>query len=299
MKRVLLTGAGGYVGRYMIDRLAERGFEVHGVTQQVREADSRLTWHVVDLFDDAATSALCADVSATHLIHLAWETEPGQFWESENNALWQQASESLLESFVRCGGRRAVLAGTCAEYDWSDGHCVAGDTALRAQSAYSRSKLAFRDSALALAEQSDLRVAWARVFFSFGPHERKRRLVPAVTLALLAGERASCTDGEQLRDFMYVPDVADAMTAVADSDFEGDINIAHGEATTIKHLVELIAARLDAIERVDFGAFPRPVNDPPRITADVSDLESIGWAPHHTLDAAIDETIAWWRKQAA
>jgi len=299
LKRVLLTGAGGYVGRHMIDGLLGRDFEVHGVSQQVREADARLTWHAVDLFDHDATAALCTSVAATHLVHLAWETEPGQFWESGNNALWQAASEHLLKSFVQSGGKRAVLAGTCAEYDWTDGHCIAGVTPLRGQSAYSRAKLAFRDAAIALAEKRELNVAWARVFFSFGPHERKRRLVPAITLALLAGERARCTDGEQLRDFLYVADVADAMAAVADSDFDGDINIAHGDATTIKQLVALIAAKLDASERVDFGAFPRPANDPPRISADVSGLRSIGWAPHHTLDAAIDETIAWWREHAA
>ena len=299
MKRVLLTGAGGYVGRYMIDDLAARGFEVHGVSQQERDTDSRLTWHTLNLFDSDAAATLCADINATHLVHLAWETEPGQFWESDNNALWQTASQQLLESFVQSGGRRAVLAGTCAEYDWTDGHCIAGVTPLRGQSAYSRSKLAFRDTAFALAGKTDLSVAWARVFFSFGPHEHKRRLVPAITLALLAGERARCTDGEQLRDFMCVADVADAMAAVTDSHFEGDINIAHGDATTIKQLVELIAAKLDASKHVDFGAFPRPANDPPRITADVSGLNSIGWAPHHTLDAAIDETIAWWREQVA
>lgn len=299
MKRALLTGAGGYVGRYMIDDLIARGFEVHGVSQRERDADSRLTWHTVDLFNSDATKALCADVAATHLVHLAWETEPGQFWESDNNAAWQSASEKLLEHFVHYGGARAVLAGTCAEYDWSNGHCVAGVTPLRGRSAYSRSKLAFRDAAFARADGSNLSVAWARVFFSFGPHERKRRLVPAIILALLSGERARCTDGEQLRDFMYVADVADAMAAVVDSDFDGDINIAHGDAITIGWLVERIAAKLDAIERLDFGAFPRPANDPARITADVSGLKSIGWAPHHTLDAAIDETIAWWRKQAA
>jgi nucleoside-diphosphate-sugar epimerase len=299
LKRVLLTGAAGYIGRHMIDRLVARGYDVHGTSQRERTTDSRITWHTVDLFDDAATEALCAEMNATHLVHLAWETEPRKFWESDKNKIWQSASEQLLRAFVRHGGKRAVLAGTCAEYDWSHGHCVAGVTPLRGLSTYSRSKLAFRDTAFALARETDLSIAWARIFFSFGPHEQKLRLVPAIILALHAGERASCTDGEQLRDFMYVVDVADAIAALTDSDFEGDINIAQGDATTIKQLVQLIGDKLAASDCIDFGALPRPANDPPRITADVSGLESIGWTPHHNIDAAIDETINWWREQDA
>ncbi|MDH5259776.1 MAG: NAD(P)-dependent oxidoreductase [Gammaproteobacteria bacterium] len=297
MKRVLLTGAGGYIGRHMLHKLVARGYEVHAVSRSAPVATAdQIIWHSTDLLDAAATNKLVSQVAATHLMHLAWITEPGVYWESPRNDDWLSASFSLLESFAEYGGLRALLAGTCAEYDWSGGHCVEDKTPLRGKSLYAQSKLAFRDAAFAVAKSTDLSVAWARVFFSFGPHERPERLVPAVIRALLAGERARCVDGSLERDFMYVVDVADAMVAVLDSDFTGDINIASGQPTTLADIVNRIAVRLDASDRVDFGDYPRPPDDPQRITGDNSRLSRIvGWSPEYDLDSAIDETIAWWQ----
>jgi nucleoside-diphosphate-sugar epimerase len=90
------------------------------------------------------------------------------------------------------------------------------------------------------------------------------------------------------------------MVAVLDSTFTGDINIASGEPTTLADIVNRIATRLDAADRVDFGHYPRRPDDPQEITADNSRLShAIGWSPGYDLDSAIDKTIAWWKNQAA
>ena len=304
MKRVLLTGAGGFVGRHVSEELLARGFEVHAVSRHCcSDFDDRksaqLTWHIADLLDPGSLGILLPEVSATHLIHLAWQTEPGVYWQSPLNYAWQNASMDLLKGFAANGGERAVLGGTCAEYDWTDGHCREDATPCRALSPYTESKIAFHDAANALAKSNGLLVAWARIFFPFGPFERPERLVPSVIRALLAGERASCSDGAQVRDFVYVRDVASALVALLASDFCGDVNIASGRPVVLKDLVTCIAQKLDARERLDFGLRPRRVGEPPRITADISRLkELVGWAPAYDMESAIDETIAWWRERA-
>ncbi len=298
MTRVLLTGAGGFVGRHVGKALVARGFDVHGVSRHDRTAD-RLTWHACDLLDATSLERLVAALRPTHLLHLAWYTEPGEYWQSQQNLPWLNASIGLLESFARHGGERAVLVGTCAEYDWAYGYCVEDTTPCKARSLYAASKLALHDVARAFAPTADLGVAWARIFFPFGPHEHPERLVPSVTRALLAGERAACSDGEQIRDFVYVRDAASALVALLDHEFCGDVNIASGRPVVLKDLVSLIADKLNARHRVDFGRRPRQDSEPPLLLADVSRLKNIiGWTPSYDLETAVDETIAWWRERA-
>ena len=298
MTRVLLTGASGYIGRPVHDALVARGYEVHALSRGDNIEKKSSTWHSLDLFDETAVDALLADVSPTHLVHLAWITTPGAYWQSGDNRRWQEASSQLLSNFVAHGGKRAVLAGTCAEYDWSDGHCIENETPLRGLSEYTKAKLEFRRRAFTLAEDSPLQVSWARVFFSFGPYEHRSRLIPDVVLSLLRGERASCSDGEQVRDFMYVKDMAAAFADVLQSGHCGDINIASGHSMTIRQLVTMFSERLGATDRVDFGARPRQPGEAPTLTADVSKLrDNVGWQTKQTIESAIDETIAWWRQQ--
>ena len=67
----------------------------------------------------AAVDALLEAARPTHLLHFAWIATPGLYWHSEENYRWLSASQHLLAAFARGGGVRAVMAGSCAEYDWS------------------------------------------------------------------------------------------------------------------------------------------------------------------------------------
>ena len=69
------------------------------------------------------------------------------------------------------------------------------------------------------------------IFFLYGPHEPPGRLIPSVIQALLKGEFARCSHGRQIRDFLYVEDVAEAFVALLDSDITGPVNIASGSPT--------------------------------------------------------------------
>jgi nucleoside-diphosphate-sugar epimerase len=134
------------------------------------------------------------------------------------------------------------------------------------------------------------------VFFTFGPHENPSRLVAGITSALLRGSAAPCSEGTQARDFLHVSDIGDAFAALLASDVAGAVNIASGEAISVRDLVEMIAARTGGRELLRFGAVPLSPNEPPLIVADVSRLrDELKWAPRVSLIERIDGTIEWWR----
>jgi nucleoside-diphosphate-sugar epimerase len=297
MKRALVTGASGFVGRASLEPLLRRGFEAHAVGfSRDHTSGASVHWHHVDLLNQGAVFDLCETVRPTHLLHFAWYAQPGKFWHALENFAWVSASLALLEAFHRVGGRRAVIAGTCAEYDWRYGCCVEGVTPLVPASTYGVCKFALSALAASFASQTGVSVAWGRIFSPFGPYEYPERLVSYVIGSLLRGEVALCTRGDQLRDFLIVDDVADAFAALLDSTVAGPVNIGSGEPTSISSLLQRIAARLGRRDLLRLGAREKSGGDAPIVLADVTRLhEEVGWSPTYSLDQAIDRCIDYWR----
>src|SRR5258706_1738280 len=117
MKRVLVTGARGFIGRRTLPLLSTHGFEVHAVTsREIVPGDPKVTWHRADLLDGRQIDSLIATIAPTHLLHLAWIATPGSYQTSAENLRWLEAGIHLTRSFSITGGKRLVAAGSCAEY---------------------------------------------------------------------------------------------------------------------------------------------------------------------------------------
>ena len=298
MKIVLLTGATGFIGRQCLASLLTKGYEVHAVSSGHRvEAMSGVQWHTADLLHLPSVAGIVASVRPTHLLHLAWTTTPGQYWTSLENVRWVQSGLELLQQFAAHGGRRAVLAGTCAEYDWSDGYCSEHDTAILPKTLYGVSKHALQILTDSFAARTGISTAWGRIFFLYGPHENPERLVSYVIRSILQGAPVLCSHGGQLRDFLYVKDVAEAFVALLESDVRGPVNIGSGSAVELKELIDKIADRLGGRDLVRLGAVVAAKDEPPLLVAAVDRLrDEVGWSPRYALDEGLAETIDWWKE---
>lgn len=297
MKRVLLTGATGFIGRNCLSQLADAGYEVHAVTSCLPlPVQGSVNWHQADLLDPSQADALVAAVAPTHLLHAAWYAVPGQYWTSPANVHWTQASLSLIQSFISCGGRRVAGVGSCMEYDWSYAYCTEARTPTAPATLYGACKRALWQVLEKLAQQHGISAAWGRPFFLYGPHEHPRRLVSSVIRSLLSGETARCTHGNQIRDFLHVEDVAGALVALLDSDVRGAVNIASGQPVALKQIIYSIAAQIGRPDLVQLGALPSMPDEPRLVAADTTRLNGeVGWRPHFDLDAGLAQTIDWWR----
>lgn len=310
--RVLVSGAGGFIGRWSVPALLRSGYEVHAVLSgnANRDAPEQLRGarvHFADLLNESAATALMSEVQPTHLLHFAWIATPGLYWSSAENFRWLAASEHLLRCFRTHGGRRVMMAGSCAEYDWSRvevcddllspladdaaaGHAPAG------LSPYAACKIALQTNLADFGRSERVSTAWGRIFFQFGPHEHPDRLVPSVITNLLLNREAPCTHGRQIRSFLHVADVGAAFAAVLASDLQGPVNIGSEESIALADLVDRIGRQIGRPDLLRLGARPAAPGEPPILVPDVHRLHcEAGWQPSFTLDAALSDTIAWWR----
>lgn len=293
MKRVLVTGATGVIGRNSLARLLESGYEVHAVSnRQSPIAHERVIWHRADLLKTVSVAPLMARVQPTHLLHFAWYAVPGKYWTAPENLDWVGATASLMQAFTDCGGQRAVMAGTCAEYDWKFEYCSELFTPCRPTTVYGACKHGTHVLLDAWSTQTEVSSAWGRIFFLYGPGEYPSRLVPSVIHSLLRNEPARCTHGEQLRDFMYVEDVAAAFVALLDSDARGAVNIASGNTVALKDVIYTAADLLGRRELVELGAVTAPANEPRALIADAGRLRNeVGFRPKFSLQEGISRTV--------
>lgn len=301
-RRVLVSGAGGFIGRWSVPALLAAGHEVHAVTGR-RVAPPQLhgaVLHRVDLLDAAAVDALLRAVGPTHLLHFAWIATPGVYWSSPENARWLAAGEHLMQCFSANGGVRAVLAGTCAEYDWTRvGVCHEATSPLAAGpgiTAYARAKLQLHTALQRCSAAHALSAAWGRIFFQFGPDEHPDRLVASVIRSLLAGREAPCSHGRQVRSFLHVADVGAAFAALLDSPTEGAVNIGSADAMSIAELLTEIGRQIGRPELLRPGARSPSPAEPPLLVPDVGRLRTeVGWRPRFGLQDGLADTIDWWR----
>jgi len=299
MNRVLVTGARGFIGRHCVPLLVARGYEVHAVSRApVSTAQTDVRWHQADLLDSAAAPALIDAIRPTHLLHLAWCTTPGAYWTSPENLQWVASTLALAQEFSR-SGRRMVMAGTCAEYDWGHRVCSERVTPLVPATLYGAAKHAANTVLERYSRGVNVSYASGRLFLLYGPDEAPERLVPSVVRALIAGAPAQCTHGQQVRDLLHVRDAADAFVALLDSDAEGPFNIASGMPIKLADVIYGLASVVGRPDLVRLGAVPAR-DEPGELTADVSRIKrELKWSAQCDLHAGLLETVAWWRERLA
>lgn len=298
MKRVLLTGSTGFIGRHVLEALGQRsGLDIHTMHRRVPvSVPMGTTAHQGDVLDREAVTAVLRSVKPDTLLHFAWAVPPPgeRLYERPENQDWADATVAMVQSFGEAGGQRVVIAGSCIEYGDLPSPFRESDSAMPT-SLYGHEKLRCAQEVLQV--NAALSVAVARIFFLFGPHEERSRLIPTVIANLLVGQPAALSAGTQRRDFMDVREVADAAVSIAESDVRGLVNIGSGEAISVADLARATARLLNGEHLLRFGEQAAGGDAAADIVAGIDRLrDEVGWRPRRSLDEALTETIAWWRE---
>jgi nucleoside-diphosphate-sugar epimerase len=299
--KILVTGASGFLGKYVINALLQSSIhtQIFAISQKNINAikDKNLTWIKLDLHDFDATRSALEKISPDVLIHLAWYAEHGKFWDSLENIKWICTTISLLESFKEFGGSKVFIAGTCAEYDANHGPCIEGLTPIKPESIYAKSKDLTRQIAVNLCNKWKINLVWGRIFFPYGPGEALTKLIPSTLISLRNDSEINISHGNQQRDFIHAWDVAQAISLLATNpSCDGEFNISSQQAISIKLIVSLCQKSTNKLNSiVNYGTIKISDGGHPILIGSNQKLSNLGWFPKHNLEQSISEYIEYIR----
>ena len=295
-RRILVTGASGFIGRPLVQALIGDGWAVVGASRTRPEHDPGVAdWVEIDLLTEDAAPLMAATRAET-LIHLAWIATPGVYAQSPQNLDWLRASQALSAAFLAAGGRRLVGVGTCLEYDRDDGPGGTGARTLYA-AAKQDCRIAFERQVSGTPGAS---LAWARIFYLLGAEDHPDRFAPSLARRLVAGQPAEISQGLVERDFIDVRDCARALAALAGVEAAGNFDIATGRGWRLRDLADAMARAAGRPELLHVNkALDRP-GEPPRLVGDPAPLaQATGLAPIYPIDRSIADLLRHWTDRRA
>ncbi len=287
LTKVLVTGASGFIGRYVLARLAQHGISTVVAGRSRPDAISAEDFMPLDLLAQDDLANVLEQVGATHLLHLAWYAEHGQYWTSPFNLRWVEATVRLVEAFCAAGGEKVVVAGTCAEYDWSYGYCREESTPLNPATLYGTAKDATRRLLMAISAQYQVPCVWGRIFLPFGPGEDSRRLLPSL-IEVFKGNRAPFgVNATAYRDFLAAEDLAVGFVRLLQGETAGVYNLCSGQPVQIAEVVRLVANVFKSDPKMVLDLSTERPGEPPLLVGDNHKLKALGWQHHESLESIL------------
>ena len=305
--RALITGATGFVGSCLTELLVRQGHTVAVLRRastrpwRIEAVLPRVTSILSDLEHPTAAAANIKRFAPNTVMHAGWygvagalRNDPGQI---AHNI---QSTAELVSVAADAGCQTFVGLGSQAEYG-PQNRILRESDSTEPTSTYGVAKLCGLQVSRHLARQTGMRFAWLRIFSLYGPRDNPDYMISSLVEKLLRGERPSLTAGEQLWDYLYVRDAAEAIVAVATTPgAEGIFNLGSGQVQTIRQTVEQLRGLIDPSLPLGIGEVPYRPDQVMHLQADISRLRAMtDWTPRTSLADGLAQTIHWHRSQLA
>ncbi len=301
MKKILITGAGGFLGANACNYFSSNGYEVFGASRNASESWrlSLINCNKVDL--DITSKSSCELVlnscSPDCIINFAaYGAYPGVQTNSDlmkkTNVdgvrnLLQSASDNSISHFIQIG--------TSSEYGSKD-YPISESEICTPQDVYAKTK--FEATKLVLQDWKQTKTTVVRPFSPFGEFEEMRRLVPTLILSALNGVCAQLSSKSSVRDFMYVQNFNDGLELILNSKKSHSeiFNLSQGSQMSVEQLANLVHELIPSSKPALFNSVKNPRNEPKMWQADITKAKRVlGWSPSISVKDGLKKSIEWFK----
>lgn len=306
-KKLLLTGAAGFVGVNLAIGFKEAGYEVHSTVRpgsdlwRISESGVETTVHELDLRSTEKVDELFEEIQPAIVVHAA--AAGGHHWDSKNLIAEYQSTVSgalnVLHASANGEIEKFIHIGSSLVYGKSDSPHIENDE---------RKPICIRGvlkhSVALFAKQisidRNLNIIDLILYRVYGPYEQRDRFIPQAILKSLNGGCLPLTEAGIRRSYIHVEDVAEACLLAIKSEITGfnDFNIAPGKDHLNEEVIEMIEGETGKKIDVQLGEYPTSLIDSNYWKADISKARQIlGWKPVYDLKEGLQRTIKWYKSE--
>jgi len=279
--KILVTGATGFIGSYVVNLLVELGYQVIATSRKAEKAKMS-DWYgkVIYLPLDIDEIDFSEDYfSFFHepdcAIHLAWSGLPNykSLVHIEKNLM---PNYFFIKNLIENGLRQILVAGTCFEYGMQNG-CLSEGMTTNPDNAYALAKDSLRRYVAELSKYNSFIFQWTRLFYMYGKGQNSKSIIPLLDTALEKGDAYfNMSGGEQIRDYLHIKEVAKNIVNIAtQKEIDGVINCCSGKPISIRNLVERRLKEKNKNINLELGYYPYPDYEPFAFWGDVEKLNKI------------------------
>lgn len=281
MQKILVTGATGFIGGYIIEELLERGFNVIATSSNQNKAEQK-NWINKVTFLPLDFKTLDVNINYHDyfqhpdiVIHLAWEGLPNykdDFHLNEN----LPRHKLFLQNLIKNGLKNLCVTGTCLEYGMRVGE-LSEEMECNPTIAYATAKNELRKYLQFLQDQFVVNLKWIRLFYLYGEGQSPKSLFSQLDKAIKEKDESfNMSFGKQLRDFLPVKKVAETIINIAThKKINGVINCGSGVPVSVNQMVSTYLNYLNKNIKLNLGYYPYNDYEPFAFWADTNKLKKI------------------------
>jgi UDP-glucose 4-epimerase len=303
MKRIIVTGATGFVGANLTRRLVRDGHEVHLLIRQgcntwrIEEIYPKVHIHKTDLNDKENLTSVVGEIKPEWIFHIAvygaysWQTDLQQM--IRTNIV---GTVNLVEACLKTGFESFVNTGTSSEYGYKD-HTPKETEYLEPNSYYAVTKASATMFCRYIGQSRKIHIPTLRLYSVYGPFEEPGRLIPTLAVEGLAGKLPPLVTPEIGHDFIFIEDVINAYLLAASNrgkELGTVYNVGTGIQTSIGDIVACVREIMNINANPEWGSMPNREWDTKIWIADNKKIKTeLGWRPEYTFNQGFCQMIKW------
>ncbi|NWJ96445.1 MAG: GDP-mannose 4,6-dehydratase [Chloroflexi bacterium] len=308
MKRILLTGATGFVGANLARRLLQDGHDLHLLvrpgykTWRIEEIKAQVSLHEVELTDSEGLSRVVSQIRPEWVFHLAtygaYSNQADAYQAVQTNIL---GTVNLVEACLKTGFETFINTGSSSEYGFKE-YPPSEREWLEPNSYYAVTKSSATLFCRYTAQRFGVQLATLRLYSVYGPYEEPTRLIPTLLWYGLQGKLPPLVNPRIARDYVYIEDVNEAYLLAAttpNQELGAVYNVGTGLQTTLHEVLEITRHELGVTVEPDWGSMPNRQWDSEVWVSDNRKIkEALNWQPRYTFEEGFHQMASWFKAQS-